>query len=107
MEFIDALRQQFPMYDDKEDDVLIEAYRSKYHPNKSVADLENSYAQKLEREEERRRQRELEEQGFFGRAADLIEAGGREFVGSSAEGIATIADMIGGCLLYTSDAADE
>lgn len=96
MEFIDALRQQFPMYDDKEDDVLIEAYRSKYHPNKSVADLENSYAQKLEREEERRRQRELEEQGFFGRAADLIEAGGREFVGSSAEGIATIADMIGG-----------
>ena len=47
------------MYDDKEDDVLIEAYRSKYHPNKSVADLENSYAQKLEREEERRRQREL------------------------------------------------
>ena len=93
MSIIDGLRSQFPMYDDLSDAELLEGYRNKFHPDTSLQELEELYADKIEREE---RERQLENQGFFGRAADLIEAGGREFVGASAEGIATVADMIGG-----------
>ena len=34
-----------------------------------------------------------EEPGMLGRAGDLLELGGRELLGSGAEGIATLADM--------------
>ena len=93
MSIIDGLRSQFPMYDDLSDAELLEGYRNKFHPDTSLQELEELYADKIEREE---RERQLENQGFFGRAADLIEAGGREFAGASAEGLATVADMIGG-----------
>ena len=66
MALIDALREQYPMYDNKPDEVLIEAYRSKYHPDKTVAQLETSYAQKMEQEEADRRQKIKDETGFLG-----------------------------------------
>ena len=70
MSIIDGLRSQFPMYDDLSDAELLEGYRNKFHPDTSLQELEELYADKIEREE---RERQLENQGFFGRAADLIE----------------------------------
>ena len=50
MSLIDALRQQYPMYEDKDDADIIEAYRSRYHPDKTVEDLENAYSFTVEQE---------------------------------------------------------
>ena len=44
MALIDSLREAYPMYGDKSDSELIEAYRSMYHPDKSVDDLERLLA---------------------------------------------------------------
>ena len=45
---IDALRQQFPMYNDMDDDTVLEAYRSKYHADKTLEELQQAYAIKEE-----------------------------------------------------------
>ena len=50
MSLIDALRQQYPMYEDKDDADVIEAYRNLYHPDKTVEDLENAYSFTVEQE---------------------------------------------------------
>ena len=64
--------------------------------------IQSNILPQLEQEdEERRRKEELENQGFFGRAADLLEMGGREFAGASAEGVAGLVDYFGG------DSTDE
>ena len=48
MPLIDALRQQYPMYEDKDDADIIEAYRNRYHPDKTVEELEQAFALKQE-----------------------------------------------------------
>lgn len=53
MALIDALRQQFPMYDEKSDEELIEGYRKKFHPNRTVAELEGLLVEKERTEREK------------------------------------------------------
>ena len=38
---IQALREKYPMYADRSDEVLIEGYRKKFHPNQDRKSLRN------------------------------------------------------------------
>ena len=51
MALIDSLRQTYPMYSEKSDDELIQGYMNKFHPDKTVDQVEGLLSQRQEQEQ--------------------------------------------------------
>lgn len=92
MALIDALRQQFPMYDEKSDEELIEGYRKKFHPNRTVAEIEGLLVEKERTEREKLK----DETSFFDAFTTGLYRGTRQtgaLLGDALPAIA--ADLVG------------
>ena len=92
MALIDALRQQYPMYDDKSDEELIEGYRKMYHPDRTVAEIEGLLVEK----ERTEREKIKDETSFFDAFQTGLYRGTRQtgaLLGDALPAIA--ADLVG------------
>ena len=81
MALIDSLRQAYPMYSDKSDDDLVQGYMNKYHPDKSIDEVESLL-------EQRQAQPEVQEQPtpdpdpeYEGVAQEFFEGVGSGLIG--------------------------
>ena len=92
MALIDALRQQFPMYDEKSDEELIEGYRKKFHPNRTVAEIEGLLVEK----ERTEREKIKDETSFFDAFSTGLYRGTRQTGALLTDALPAIAaDLVG------------
>ena len=92
MAFVDVLRQRYPQYEERTDEELVEAYRKKYHPNRTVEELNLAF----ERKQKTEAQKLKDETSLLGAFGTGLYRGTRQTGALLADALPAIAaDLVG------------